>query len=236
MSDRGSKQYKNNNRRGKKKRQLEHKFPHLTKDDFDKVRGESIEQGSSLVSQLTAYDYEAYYKKSNVYKELSKKKKKHDAYVYEERVADLFDHGLKNTTNTSGDYIAIGHCVSEDLAMGKGIATLFVKYFGGRQELEEQGKKIGEVAILHHEDKQQKIMVFYLITKLRYFHIPSYEGLHSSLLDMKKACQKNNIQQLTLPVIACGLDKLEWKNVKMMINDIFMDIPIHITICRWNPK
>ena len=34
---------------------------------------------------------------------------------------------------------SLAHCVSEDMAMGKGIATVFKKRFGGVRELKEQG-------------------------------------------------------------------------------------------------
>ena len=35
---------------------------------------------------------------------------------------------------------SLAHCVSEDLAMGRGIAKIFKKEFGGVKELKEQGK------------------------------------------------------------------------------------------------
>ena len=34
---------------------------------------------------------------------------------------------------------SMAHCVSEDLAMGKGVATLFKEKFGGIRELKAQG-------------------------------------------------------------------------------------------------
>ena len=48
--------------------------------------------------------------------------------------------------NTQGDLFAssssasLAHCVSKDLHMGKGIATVFKKKFGGVGELKSQGK------------------------------------------------------------------------------------------------
>ena len=35
---------------------------------------------------------------------------------------------------------SLAHCVSEDMAMGKGIAKIFKNQFGGVKELKEQGK------------------------------------------------------------------------------------------------
>lgn len=39
------------------------------------------------------------------------------------------------------DSASLGHCVSEDMHMGKGVATLFKRKFGGVEELRAQGTR-----------------------------------------------------------------------------------------------
>ena len=51
--------------------------------------------------------------------------------VYSEVKGDLF--GCPATSS-------LGHCVSQDMAMGKGVATLFKEKFGGVAELKAQGR------------------------------------------------------------------------------------------------
>ena len=51
--------------------------------------------------------------------------------VFSEVQGDLFSCPLQ---------FSLAHCVSADLAMGKGIATLFKKKFGGVEELRGQGE------------------------------------------------------------------------------------------------
>lgn len=55
--------------------------------------------------------------------------------------------------------VALAHCVSVDLAMGKGIAVAFKTKFGGVADLKSQKKQIGEVAVLKHNGR----FVYYLV-------------------------------------------------------------------------
>uniref|UniRef100_A0A8C0RE94 O-acyl-ADP-ribose deacylase 1 n=2 Tax=Canis lupus familiaris TaxID=9615 RepID=A0A8C0RE94_CANLF len=62
-------------------------------------------------------------------------------------------------TYVKGDLFAcpktdsLAHCISEDCRMGAGIAVLFKKKFGGVQELLNQQKKSGEVAVLKRDGR-----------------------------------------------------------------------------------
>src|SRR5690606_32070753 len=113
--------------------------------------------------------------------------------------------------------------------MGKGIAPLFVKNFGGVDELKKQEKKVGDVAYLKRDGR----LIFYLITKLKYWNIPSYENLYKSLIAMKNVCVENKVTKLSMPVIACGLDRLEWTKVRELIVSAFLDSGVKITIYVW---
>ena len=55
------------------------------------------------------------------------------------------------------------HCISTDIAMGKGIATAFKAKFGGAAELKKQQKKIGQVATLRRDERY----VYYLVSRRR---------------------------------------------------------------------
>lgn len=123
--------------------------------------------------------------------------------------------------------VSIAHCISKDVEMGKGIAVEFKKRFGQVDNIKNQKKEIGQVAILN---KNENSFIYYLITKERYYHKPSYSSLEKSLNDMKIHIEKNNIKELSMPKIGCGLDKLEWNIVKKMINRIFSNLELKITI------
>ncbi|XP_052241352.1 ADP-ribose glycohydrolase OARD1-like [Dreissena polymorpha] len=121
---------------------------------------------------------------------------------------------------------SLAHCVSEDLRMGKGIATLFKKNFEGVPELKAQGKKVGDVAILKHG----KRFVYYLITKPKYFDKPTYATLEDSLRAMQKHCVEHNVTAVSMPKIGCGLDKLQWPKVEETLMSVFMDTNIVISV------
>jgi O-acetyl-ADP-ribose deacetylase (regulator of RNase III) len=123
-----------------------------------------------------------------------------------EMKADLF---------SCNEAVSLVHCISKDIRMGKGIAVEFKKRFGGCvasfaclllsgvEDLQQQNKAIGEVAVL----KRGKKSIFYLITKENYWNKPTYDDLKSSLLDLQGHCLSQGITSLAMPRIGCGLGK-----------------------------
>lgn len=72
--------------------------------------------------------------------------------------------------------------------------------------------------------------IFYLVTKERSYHIPTYKTFRVSLEYLADFCLKNKVSFLALPRIGCGLDLLNWPTVKQMIYDVFKSIPITIRV------
>uniref|UniRef100_A0A3B3YC28 Macro domain-containing protein n=1 Tax=Poecilia mexicana TaxID=48701 RepID=A0A3B3YC28_9TELE len=121
---------------------------------------------------------------------------------------------------------SLAHCVSEDLRMGKGIAVLFKKNFGRVDALKEQKKLTGECAILTHDRR----FIYYLITKKKASQKPTYVSLRQSLEAMKCHCLENNVKRISLPRIGCGLDQLEWSKVSQILQDVFKQTDIALTV------
>ena len=184
---------------------------------------------------------------------------------------------------------AICHCVSECLAMGKGIAVLFKSEFGRVDELKAQNVGVGGVAVLDVREgpsncgsaddnktsstgKHQTTMldfightksssddlassakstgqtaiptpaassstvvsihtpptlsmesplryVYYLITKPRYFHKPTYNDLRLSLRAMFEHMVAHEVPHVAMPEIGCGLDMLQWPQVEAILKE-----------------
>lgn len=121
---------------------------------------------------------------------------------------------------------AIAHCVSSDLAMSKGIALEFRNRFGRINELQQQR---GVVRVLRHEAFYTHI--FYLVTKEKYWQKPTYESLHASLLELRRYIVTENIGSLAIPLLGCGLDRLDWSTVRVMIQNVFSEVDVEITVC-----
>uniref|UniRef100_A0AAQ6AAP6 Macro domain-containing protein n=1 Tax=Amphiprion ocellaris TaxID=80972 RepID=A0AAQ6AAP6_AMPOC len=121
---------------------------------------------------------------------------------------------------------ALAHCISADCRMGVDTAVLLKQKFGGVSELLKQRKAPGQSAVLLREGH----FIYYLVTKQRAFHKPTYTSLLHSLEDMRSHCIQNGVHKLLMPRIGCGLDQLEWTKVAKILEQVFMDTGITITI------
>jgi O-acetyl-ADP-ribose deacetylase (regulator of RNase III) len=125
------------------------------------------------------------------------------------------------------DHVSLAHCVSQDFRMGKGIAARFKAEFGHVSELKSQKIEVGGVGYIDLNTRY----IFYLVTKQRYSHRPSYLSLQSSLLSLRDLCIQLRVKELGMPRIGCGLDRLEWYRVREIILEVFQDSDIRITVC-----
>jgi len=65
-----------------------------------------------------------------------------------------------------------------------------------------------------------------------YNHKPTYKTLKESLICMKKLMIEHKVKNLSIPRIGCGLDKLNWNEVRDIIFDVFRDVnDLKITVC-----
>lgn len=145
--------------------------------------------------------------------------------IYNEEVKDLF--------SVPEDYY-LAHCISADFCMGKGIVVEFNKRFNMRTILQSKYPDFINQWIYngwtYHCILEGR--VFNLITKERYFHKPTYETLYGALLTMKQLIGQNNITKIAMPVIGCGLDRLNWDVVKYYIRQVFDDTDVEILVCK----
>ena len=89
--------------------------------------------------------------------------------------------------------------------------------------------KVGNCAYLKIEERH----VFYLITKKFFFHKPYYNSVERSLKDMRKLCAEFNIAELAMPMIGSGLDKLDWQLVARIVDDVFANTNIKLTVYKF---
>jgi len=127
-------------------------------------------------------------------------------------------------TIPQGYYLA--HCIAADFALGAGIAKAFTEVYNMRNKLKTlfpMGEEVGTAVLVDN--------VFNLITKERSFGKPTYAALREALEDMKEQMEERMITKLAMPLIGCGLDKLEWDAVEPMIREVFNDTDVEIIVC-----
>ncbi|CAH1372302.1 unnamed protein product [Tenebrio molitor] len=126
---------------------------------------------------------------------------------------------------------SLAHCVAEDMNMGAGIAVRFRRDFKKVGELLNQRQRPGGLAILTHKDR----FIYYLVTKRLSSGKPTYSTLFSSLKTLRGHVIANDVKKLAMPRIGCGLDRLQWENVKFMIEFVFAKVDVEIVVCNLEP-
>ena len=133
----------------------------------------------------------------------------------------------------------LAHCISADYALGAGIAKSFRDNLKVKDALLKLNNKNGwdgkgrcEIVSVRNASGET-IYVANLITKCRYFHKPTYESLEESLLDFKRKLSHDfpEVKKIGMPLIGCGLDRLRWENVSVIIKQVFEKTDYEITVC-----
>lgn len=144
-------------------------------------------------------------------------------------------------TETKGDLFSapsdyyLAHCISADFGMGKGIVVEFNKRFDMKNKLKRYHPHY-----LAYYDSQVKLgiegtcliegRVLNLITKRNYWLKPTYKSMAQALADMRTIVLTHHIKKIAMPVIGCGLDRLNWDKVSTIIKDTFNDLDVEITV------
>ena len=56
--------------------------------------------------------------------------------------------------------------------------------------------------------------------------------MRSALLSMKDKCKEHKVTKVAIPVIGCGLDRLEWCKVSEIIKEVFENTDVEILVCK----
>ncbi|CAB3377040.1 Hypothetical predicted protein [Cloeon dipterum] len=119
------------------------------------------------------------------------------------------------------------HCVAEDFYMSGGIAVQFKEKFGGREQLLQQRKKVGQVAHLYCHDR----FIFCLVTKKKSrFCTPRLKDIQSCLNELRRLCEELRIKQLAMPRICCGKDRFDWNVIRREIVSVFGEMNMIIKV------
>lgn len=110
------------------------------------------------------------------------------------------------------------------------LINIFRSTFGRVGELMDQKSNVGDVAYLQQNNRY----IYYLITKERSFRKPTYESLTAAITKLRDFIVKHGVKKLVIPRIGCGLDKLEWLQVKTIIKTKFKDVKCVIKVCHFS--
>lgn len=66
--------------------------------------------------------------------------------------------------------------------------------------------------------------------------LPSYDSLEKSLQAMRAHMLANQVKQVAMPQIGCGLDKLVWSEVEKRLISVFEHDDVQIDVYVYTPK
>jgi len=124
----------------------------------------------------------------------------------------------------------LAHCISADCKMGAGIAKSFVARFGPtsfRRRVAAMSPVVGSIVSISTESGKT---VYNLITKEKYYDKPLLVALIESLMEMRSHARANGVKRIAMPRIGCGLDGLQWAEVRRVLDYLFSQSGIEILV------
>ena len=116
----------------------------------------------------------------------------------------------------------LAHCIAADAGMGRGIAVDFVKKYPQIKRLRNEVLEVGHTYYVHP--------VLNIVTKRRSCGKPSYESMCFALQNMAQVMKENDITEVFMPKIGCGLDRLSWPAVKEQLKYVFGDSKVTFNV------
>ena len=141
--------------------------------------------------------------------------------IYREAVGNLFD-----------THDSFGHCVSADFKMSAGIARKIRRNYPCTYPT---GWNHITNPLWPQWLPESKRYIYHLVTKQKFYQKPTYGTLRASLERMRSHAEQHHVYKISLPCIGSGLDKLEWEQVRQLIQEVFRTSPVHITVFLKTP-
>lgn len=130
-------------------------------------------------------------------------------------------------------------CISADIACGAGIAVAFNQHFDVKNRIKQ---RLEQLPMTYWDEGHSGFAilekpVINLVTKRRYFEKPTEETLKNALNAAVQICKEQNVKTITMPYIASGLDRMNWKTqVRPAIEQAFAGTDIDITVYKGPSK
>lgn len=141
--------------------------------------------------------------------------------MYRQRRGNLFDGVSRDGDRfIPPEGVVYCQCISADAAMGAGIATTFNGFFDTRRKIQEINKDLVDngfdpATVVGACVYQEPVLC--LVTKKVYWHKPTIstlaKALESAVDEVENLKLNTNIKEIRMPMIGCGLDKLQWERV-----------------------
>lgn len=148
----------------------------------------------------------------------------------------------QDITKLSGNCV-ICHCISADAAMGAGVALALVRKYPDLKSTVQSVLKTTHLNtsvghVVFYADSYSHTLIANMVTKQNYWNksttMPSghyLKNLRECLENVRNVMDGLNEKKLVMPKIGCGLDRCSWNDVLQLIDEVFGNSDIEITVC-----
>jgi hypothetical protein len=116
-------------------------------------------------------------------------------------------------------------CTPCDLKVHNGIASKILQRCDGYKRLLAQKREIGSCSYLKNGST-----TFFMFAKQHATDKPSIEALQQCLQSLKEKCKESHVNKLAFPKYGGGMDKVDWNQLKIYINQILVSNGIQCTV------
>lgn len=153
----------------------------------------------------------------------------------------------QDITKLSGNCV-ICHCISADAAMGAGVALALVRKYPDLKPTVQSVLKTTHLDtsvghIVFYADSYSHTLIANMVTKQNYWDksttMPSghyLKNLRECLENVRSVMDGLNEKKLVMPKIGCGLDRCDWNDVLQIVDEVFGNSDIEITVCVWGKE
>lgn len=161
--------------------------------------------------------------------------------MYREKRGNLFENIIPNDTPEGVLFV---QCISADLAMGAGIAVEYNRYFNTKNTLLKMKEENDEWFVNSGRNTNPwdkfvktgvsifvKPCVINMVTKDKYWEKPIMDDFKSSLSCIVDIVENlkitgHKIKEIRCPMIGCGIDKLNWGDVRDLLVELAADLAL----------
>lgn len=153
----------------------------------------------------------------------------------------------QDITKLSGNCV-ICHCISADAAMGAGVALALVRKYPDLKPTVQSVLKTTHLDtsvghVVFYADSYSHTLIANMVTKQNYWDksttMPSghyLKNLRECLENVRSVMDGLNEKKLVMPKIGCGLDRCNWNDVLQIVDEVFGNSDIGITVCVWGKE
>ncbi|KAJ8949441.1 hypothetical protein NQ318_007542 [Aromia moschata] len=100
----------------------------------------------------------------------------------------------------------------------------------------DKDQRLDESFKSRRPSRRKERSVFYLVTKQLSHHKPTYQTVWDTLVELRDVLLSQSIGSLAIPKIASGLDGLDWRVIRSMLEVLFRFTGIEVLVCCYNPR